>query len=384
MYSTSHKIGSLMNNRQAPYLLFCKDIKKVIINESWLSFDGLIYDYEENDGNKLHTSKCSSYIKLQEQLEYVDGSNDADRGLMEMNFALVREVGLAGVQIWKAIEDIERICLIRNYREPTDYVFTSLYFAAQGTERLLKVILELINYIDIKSDEKINDLLYSHNHIAMIDYIKKQYQVDLNKNCIRLLNTLNIFYTKARYGRYKYSGNNTLELQLLSDFGNKIPDENYNEDIKNLYGKTLGMISQSLYHLIIDLSSTLNVYAYELDYNSVANFVFSSVYGDNLYKTLKFVELSKKELLLFLIKRGNNLRISEYFGDLEPLSFEEFDVNLLINELITNKSYNSLLNDFVTESHNDIREKDKQKYKSRIDLIDDVIGNTNLWFDDKF
>ena len=90
------------------------------------------------------------------------------------------------------------------------------------------------------------------------------------------------------------------------------------------------------------------------------------------------------ELLLFLIKSGNNLRISEYLGDLEPLSFEEFDVNLLINELITNKSYNCLLNDFVTESHNDIREKDKEKYKSRIDLIDDVIGNTNLWFDDKF
>lgn len=43
------------------------------------------------------------------QLRLVKGKSDSDRGIREMNFSLVKEVEIAGVQIWKAIEDINRV-----------------------------------------------------------------------------------------------------------------------------------------------------------------------------------------------------------------------------------------------------------------------------------
>ena len=89
--------------------------------------------------------------------------------------------------------------LISDYRI-VDYIFTSLYQAAQGTERLLKIIVELIVYIN-KNDEKqkTDDLLYGHNHIALVDYIAMKGIIKFDSSCRNLLQVLADFYKDARY-----------------------------------------------------------------------------------------------------------------------------------------------------------------------------------------
>lgn len=75
----------------------------------------------------------------------------------------MKEVEIAGVQICKAIEDISRSYIIKDSKNLViDYIFTSLYQAAQGIERLLKISIELIFYGNERHDkEKVNKLLYN-------------------------------------------------------------------------------------------------------------------------------------------------------------------------------------------------------------------------------
>lgn len=173
------------------------------------------------------------------QLRLVKGKSDSDRGIREMNFSLVKEVEIAGVQIWKAIEDINRVTVTKEDDMYsfiiTDYLFTSFYQAAQGMERLLKVIIELYAYdvTDEKERAKIDELLYSHNHSAMSDFLCEKIDLKLKPTGRKLLKALTAFYLKHRHIR--------------------------------------------------ELSYKLNIFAYELNSGAVAEFALNSYYGDDLY-----------------------------------------------------------------------------------------------------
>lgn len=114
-----------------------------------VSYDN--FPYELNGyGDSLFSTRQSTLIQSSAQLQFVEGKSDSDRGILEMNFSLVKEVGIAGIQIWKAIEDINHVSVTKEDSRygmiPTDYLFTSLYQASQGMERLLKVMIELYAY----------------------------------------------------------------------------------------------------------------------------------------------------------------------------------------------------------------------------------------------
>lgn len=349
--------------------------------------DGFSSDCHYNSNNELFSTRKSSFIQSVNQLEFSDGQNDSDRGILEMNYALVKEVGIAGVQIWKAIEDINCAYIPKENDGYviTDYIFTALYQAAQGVERLLKVIIELIMYSNEDEAEKqitIN-LLYGHNHPAMYDFISKKENVSLSSHCKKLLNSLYSFYSEARYHRYKYSRNDTLELKLLQDFGNRIEEKCFDEQIKHLFGKSLGRTVQALYKLIETLSRKINIYVYELPSDSVANFALKSYYGEDLYETLKRVEKSKKELLWFLMRDGNKLSATKAGNEIMPLPFEECYVADYVASLITNKDSCSMLYDFISESYDELVAQDKSKWKERNEAIDALVGNPNVIFDEE-
>lgn len=260
-----------------------------------VNYDGFS---DDGDGN-LFSTRQSTFIQTMEQLELIDGKSDLDRGILEMNFALVQEVNIAGVQIWKAIEDIDHPYIAKkgNRFISTEYIFTSIYQAAQGIERLLKIIIELILYSnDDSNNGKVRKLLLGHNHPAMFKYIADNAEISLNKDCNRLLNTLYKFYANARYHRFSYHNSNALELELIQEFGHDIDESSFNEQVKKLYGKALGQTAQTLYKLIEALSTELNIYVYELNAETAARLSLKDYYGDNLYKTLLKVKQSKKEL----------------------------------------------------------------------------------------
>lgn len=263
-----------------------------------ITYDNSIDDFLNYDENSLLLTRQSSFIHSIAQLELSDGKSDSDRGIMEMNFSLVKEVEIAGVQIWKSIEDINHVQISKHdeYTIP-DYIFMSLYEAAQGVERLLKIIIEMMNYSNTSFDKKhIDKLLLVHNHCAMFDLISKNKNVSLKPKSKKLLNTLYKFYSEARYNRFHYNKNNVLEVELLRRFGQDISEEDFDEKIKHQYGKALGNIAQTLYELIIDISHELNIYVYEIHCESVAKYALNKYFGDDLYETFKRIERSKKNL----------------------------------------------------------------------------------------
>lgn len=352
-----------------------------------VSYDNFPYEIDGYNDN-LFSTRQSTMIRSADQLTFVDGRNDSDRGIIEMNFSLVKEVELAGVQIWKAIEDINQVVVSKEnskYQSTIiDYLFTSLYQASQGIERLLKVIIELYAYdkTDNKEIGEINNLLFSHNHSAMYDFLNQKCGLKIKPNCKKLLTALTTFYSKVRYHRYSYSNDDTLELTILRDFGADISDDNFDAAVKHLYGKAIGQTSHAFYNFIVELSHKLNIFVYELNYDSVANFSLNSQYGDDLYGLLKQIEQSKKELIWYLIKEGNKLPVVKYSCTLPPLPFDPCNIPELLSDLIANKNSCGLLYDFVSNEYDELVEQNKNEWKNRIEAIDVLVGNDNVCFEE--
>lgn len=346
-----------------------------------VNYDGFPDEEDCDDQEYLFSTRQSGFITKVEQLELKEGRNDSDRGISEMNYALVKEVEIAGVQIWKAIEDINRAYIPKKGKNTVvDYLFTSLYQTSQGIERLFKILIELMYYENTSYDrQKIDELLLSHNHEGMYQFINGQINLKFGKNERKIVELMSRFYNEARYNRFSYSKDDIMELSLLQEFGSDIKEDNFDKDIKHRYGKSIGGISHKLYKAISDMSLKLNIYVYELNYNSVASFALSDYYRDDLYGILKEIENCKRELLWYLIKKGKDLKISEIGEEIDALPFDVMGLDSFLEELIYNKDSGSLIYDFVSEEYDEMVKEDKEKWKKRLEFID-IIGNTNYCF----
>lgn len=349
-----------------------------------VNYDGFPNEVECENRLSLFSTRQSSFVTKVEQLEMKKGRNDSDRGISEMNFSLVKEVEIAGVQIWKAIEDINRVFIPKKGNGTiVDYLFTSWYQAAQGIERLFKILIELMYYYDDSYEEqKVNELLLSHNHVGMYEFVEKKQKLSFGKNERKLLESVSRFYNEARYNRFKYSENNMMELKLLQEFGCDISEEEFDDRVKHRYSKTIGHISRTLYNAISELSTKLNIYVYELNSHSVASFVLNNYYKDDLYEILKEIENSKRELLWYALKKGKDLAITQLGEEIEALPFDDMGVQMFLEELICNTNSASLIYDFVSNEYDEQVAENKEKWKERLKFIE-LIGNANVYLEDE-
>lgn len=347
----------------------------------YVNYDNFPDELDCEGKQYLFSTRQSSYIKEVSQLNIENGKSDSDRGILEMNYALVKEVGIAGVQIWKSIEDISRAQIVKEGKNLViDYIFTSLYQAAQGIERLLKISIELLVYGNEKYDKKkVNKLLYGHNHSAMVDYLINENRLKLKAKEKNLVKLLSKFYNSCRYHRYSYNKDNLLELKLIREFAKNVKNENYDDDVKHMYGKSIGRISRALYRLIEQLSLEHNIFVYELNSYSVANFVFNSYYKEDLYSILKEIEQSKRELLWFLIRKGDELPLKEIGNGYEELPFDDMGLEEYLYELVCNENSGEKIYQFVYDQYNEMVVEDKEKWKERLEFIE-IIGNRNIIF----
>lgn len=354
-----------------------------------IRYDEFGANWNMGNGEQLLSTRQSSFVTHMKQLTIIEGSNDSDRDLFKMNFALVKEVEIAGVEIWKAIEDINKVYLTKDSRfTAIDYIFTSFYQAAQGTERLLKIIVELVVYIDKNSEKnKTDKLLHSHSHTALADYLVKKGILTFDSTCRKLLQILSEFYGVARYNRYIDSSDDKIELLFLKEFGKPVKAENYNEEFKKLYGKILGKISRMSYKAIVDLSRKLGIFVYELNATSAACIVFYDSYQENLYKSLLQLENAKKEILWYLICNGDNIRKKYSQVDIPPLSFSGSGANGFVSELVKGNLCKTDIISHIDEEYNELRTNGKEVIKARLDFLeylfsDDCINDHFLFDED--
>ena len=98
-------------------------------------------------------------------------------------------------------------------------------------------------------------------------------------------------------------------------------------------------------------------------------FVFLEGYQEDLYSVLEEIELSKKELLWFLIKKGGKLQLKEFGKEYKELSFEEVELQNYLHELISNKNSGEMIYEFVSNEYDEMIAEDKEKWKKRLEFI---------------
>lgn len=306
-----------------------------------------------------------------------------DRDLFALNFSIRQELQISGALLWKSINALDKIrfCISGEPNEHLiEYPFFTLYFASQGIERIQKAIVELIckkNHIKESDKDCIYDLLTSHAHDRLNDWIEEKENIKINTNCRKLIDILTRFYNTVRYARYSdetYLKSATPECDLLLELkSSKCFD--LNTDIKNNFGNFLGRLANIYFTVYDKLCSELNIFAYELEYDSAACIVYG--YREkpkNLYKEFLKRQNAKKELLYWLMKKATEYPKYSFVKD-DALDFDADSVEHYLWELIFNSEDGQDYYDEVDCLYDELCSIDKDKWKNRLELIDYLIAD---------
>lgn len=329
----------------------------------------------------------SSHIKTDENLKIKpQKGKDVDRDLFTLNFAIRDELQISGALIWKSVNILDKICFSESYISSghlVEYPFLTLYHASQGVERIQKTIIELVckrDHIKESEKERIYDLLMSHDHERLNNWIESKERISFNSNCKKLIRILTRFYGTVRYARYSdkdYTRTTTPEYDLLMELKSK-KCTNLDSDIKNNFGIYLGQLTNTYFKVFKQLCYDLNIYAYELEYASAALIVYSYQENHrNLYKELTKRQNAKKELLYWLMKKAPDYPKYSLSSE-DALAFDTDLMEHYLCDLIFNAEDGQDYFYEVDYLYDELYSKDKEKWRKRIELIDYLIDRHNI------
>ncbi len=334
----------------------------------------------------------SSYIKCDNDLSLKHPKEkDIDRDLMTLNFSLRQEIQISGVLLWKSINDIDKVYLdsAGNHNDYLiEYPFLALYHSSQGIERIQKAIIEIIckkNHILEIDKDKVYELLLSHSHNKLNEWIENKEGIHFSSNCKKLINILMRFYGTVRYARYSDDGcTKTIspEYELLLEL-KSANSEDLSYGIKNNFGKFLGELANTYYALFYKLCGELNIYAYELETESAASLVYYvNDKPKNLYQEFLKIQQAKKELLYWLMKQAKKYPKHKLFK-VVPLNFDPNMIEYYMQELLYNAEFCQQLYDEFDYLYDELYSEDKELWKDRKQLIHCIIANPQIEFGDR-
>ena len=356
-------------------------------------FDEDMNDFYEDD-SILPETRQSSYVKTYADLREVEVENiknqDLDRNILDINFQLRLEFQIAGTLIWKSIEDINKTFKPMGLENihPAEYLFSSLYQASQGIERMQKSLIEIIIYNQRNTDyekQKIKELLLSHNHNALHDFIVKKQGIKTKSSHNKLLLMLNNFYNNYRYARYSTDNKDIFgETKIFRKFGEDHniqwdnEDYGYWEKVKTVFGSAVGGLSRKYWKILNDFCSKLHIFAYELDNDSPANFTFlTETPKNNLYTLLLRFERYKKEVIWKLIQDGKGSSLFKGFINIPAIDIDESLINSYIFDIIKN-TYENNIESELDSIYDEMCSVNKENWIKHCEFIDAVIGNENF------
>lgn len=321
----------------------------------------------------------SGQVKSEEDLKALpQAGKDVDRDLLILNFSIREEIQISGTLIWRAVNAVDRIFFHEeniSFGRLVEYPFLALYFATQGVERIQKAIIELAckkNHIQEKEKAQVYDLLVSHAHDKLNDWIEDKQGIKFNTNCRKLISILTRFYKTVRYARYSdenYMKTAAPEYSLLLELKSQ-NCQNPDRNIKQNFGKYLGQLTHTYFKVFCELCHALNIYAYELEYDSAATIVYN--YQDsprNLYEELLRRQQGKREVLYWLMKKARDYPKSSWAEedalDLDAGMMEHYLCELLFNPEDGQEYYNE-----VDSLYDELCAQDKTTWKNRVELID--------------
>jgi len=293
------------------------------------------------------------------------------------NFNLGTELQVSGSFIYNGLlvfDEMESF-----YRE--EEIFEFLYNISVGIERLLKINVILIEHTNEINQDVFFKSVKNHNHQKLLKSISNKYKLKESKSKNAFIQLLNNFYNELRYDRYtnKDSINNNKEKKSLINFLEKylkikISNEFLNvsqndRTTKQFIGEVVKSIVVEQYEIIRKEASRLNIYTYEIRYNSKAYKIFMMEQF-----TFEFENRVQKELFIKFLANDKNSPLISFVKEIEPLEFDNYDENYYVKCMLSKLAVLNL------DGELDVLDENIENLEERTDFLDGI-GNDMVRFD---
>lgn len=241
---------------------------------------------------------------------------------------------------------VEILQLENNFFSYEQKLFSIFYKISVGIERFQKII-EVLNINPTTQEElreKGDALLHKHSHQGLGDKIEKNNSLSVSTGEKRLLQYLQIFYNKKRYGYYLFNNTNEMTYELLLEYAklenkNDVGYDSLKPALKILKENLSKVIS--LYVTEIEKISKNNHY-YTTESESHTKWFALRYYKEKIFICLKLREIAIKDFIYEF-----NLEEKEYSYFVEAVEHVEH-----INDIISGGTCSSLV-DAITEGYED-------------------------------
>jgi hypothetical protein len=192
---------------------------------------------------------------------------------------------------------------------------------------------------------------------------------------------MNNFYNELRYNRYtnKDSVNNNKEKKSLIYFiekylkikiSNNFLNVSQNDrTTKQFIGEVVKSIVVEQYEIITKKALRLNIYTYEIRYNSKAYKIFMIEQF-----TFEFENRVQKELFKKFLANDKNSPLISFVKEIEPLEFENYDENYYVKCMLSKLAVLNL------DGELDVLDENIENLEERIYFLDGI-GNDMVRFD---
>lgn len=297
------------------------------------------------------------------------------------NFNLGTELQISGNFLYNGILAFHQM---KNFYNE-DEIFEFIYNVSVGIERLMKIDLILIEHSNSTNQSEFEETLKTHNHLALLQRIQKEHNLNLEKSHNNFLQLLFNFYKKVRYDRYSLSNVREFEkekdilIKFIEKFLKiKINNETFNvtknnKEIKRFIGNVIKKLAEELYQVLRKEARKLNIYTYEVRYGSKAFKIFIA----NDF-TFEKEDIIRKEIVISLLDRKKESDFTTFIKNIDKLEFEDYHENYYIRCLL------DILECYKVYGELECLYEEVEKLSDRLELVELVGSDMSFDFSDPF
>ena len=308
-----------------------------------------------------------------------------DRVSFFKTFHMGAEIDIAGKFIYSGIKEFNRLTSFINERD----IFCVLYQISVGIERLQKVLLVLVENITVDGYEEFEKSLITHSHVDLQNRIHKKCNITFKSHQNSFLHLINLFYSSCRYNRFNFYGDLRKERDLfIKYFSEKLSIEIVVNDyffntpidnrIRNYFGRVVGSIAKQYYEEIKEQAFKLNIFTYELDYDSSAAKIFLPKFEkDSLQQQYFDEQVSLKEFIIFLMNTKKTSGFMRVLRSIDPLDIDVALADDYLADICKGNIPHGLVDEvecFYQDHVGNIKE--------RLEYLE-IIGKSGCFFDDE-
>lgn len=293
------------------------------------------------------------------------------------NFKLGEELSVSGAFIYNGVRRFHELQKL----DHADELFEVFYYLSIGFERLLKIVVVLLEHDDAMDQDTFEASLITHSHPELLRRVKKRTTIRLGVPHNDFLALLATFYKKVRYERFSVTSVwdfdreqrdlcTFLEKHLGVTFNNSSPFGIFNDArYRAFIRRTALKISSALYDVVRARAGELNLYTYELRHGSKAETVFLGEVD------IPAEDVLWKELLVFLMNTKGQTGYLRFLRSIKPLDLDPADIGDFL-DCFRADSAKSLVMDQLEHHYGEMKKNERKK---RLELMS-AIGSPGIAF----